>query len=334
MDRRRFLAATTALLPAAGCLGPGGQTGELGVAELPTVALSMAAVEDADVAAKVTYHEMSDEGRRLLGRVVEAGSLEVEWHQESPLHTDIPALHEGAVYRLSESVVDTRPAVDYGVKVDVPQETPDDAATGQFADLPAADRAVFEREGLADGDVVGVGTVVTYTPDQEAASALVPDPEYDYITWAGGETAEWVVEDRWETEQHRYRLSAERVASAAAYGRQVREAYAFELSGLSDAERDVVETAIADEHGFTVPAEQTPSPAVDSLVDRFRAREEVATNRDPGPGVSGTYVVRYDGSVYWTRLRVTEGDGTGTDGDGTGTDDDPTGTADARTIAF
>lgn len=315
MDRRRFLAATAALLPAAGCLGPGGPTGDLGGAEVPTMSLSMETVEDADVARRVTYNEMSDEDRRLLGRVVEAGPVEVGWYQEAPLYTDIPGLHEGAVYHLSESVVDTRPAVDYGVKVDVPQETPADATTVQFADLPAADRAVFEREGLADGDVVGVGTVVTYTPEEEAASVLVPDPEYDYITWAGGETAEWVVDDRWETEQHRYRLSADRVASAAAYGRQVREAYAFELSGLSDAERDVVETAIAEEHGYTVPAERTPSPAVDTLVDRFRTRDEVAANRDPGPGVSGTYVVRYDGGVYWTRLRAHESDPTGT-GDG------------------
>lgn len=315
MDRRRFLAATTALLPAAaGCASPVGEAADDGAAEIPTVALSMDAVDDADVARQVTYHEMSAEDRRLLGRVVEAGSLEVEWHHEAPLYTATPALHEGAVYRLSESVVDTRPAVEYGVKVDVPQATPDDAETVQFAALPAADRAVFERHGLAGGDVVGVGTVLTYTPEEEAASVLVPDPEYDYVDWADGGTAEWVVEDRWETEQHRYRLSAERVASAAAYGRRVREAYAFELSGLSDAEGDVVETAISEEHGFTVPAEQTPSPAVDGLTDRFRAHDEVAVNRDPDPGVSGTYVVRYEGRVYWTRLRAPESDPTGTDG--------------------
>jgi hypothetical protein len=313
MDRRRFLAATTALLPVAGCLGPGGQTGELGVAQMPTVSLSMEAVEDADVARKVTHHEMSDEERQLLDRVVEAGSLEVGWHQTSPLHTAVPTLHGGAVYRLSERVVDTRPAVEYGVKVDVPQETPDEAATVQFADLPAADQAVFERPGLAGGDLIGVGTVVTYTPGEEAASVLVPDPEYDYVDWADGGTAEWVVDDRWETEQHRYRLSADRVASAAAYGRQVRENYGFDLSGLSDAEGDVVETAIAEEHGYAVPAEETPSPAVDALVDRFREREEVAANRDPGPGVSGTYVVRYETSVYWTRLQAPEDTPTGSD---------------------
>lgn len=308
MHRRQVLASVTALLPAAaGCAGsPFGSESAAGVAALPTASLSMAAVADADVAAKVTQDELPDDRRALLARVVDDGPVTVGWHQEPPLHAERPLLHDGTVYRVSQSVVDSRPAVNYGVKVDVPQRTPGEAETVQFADLPAVDRAVFEREGFAGGDVVGVGTVFTYALEQEDASVLVPEPEYHYVDWADGETAAWVVDDRWETEQHRYQYGVERAVPAGEYGAGIREEYAFELSGLSDGERAVVGTAIDDEHGYTVATDATPSPAFDSLADRFRPHEEVAVNDEPSPGLSGRYLVRYDGAVYWTLLRAPE----------------------------
>lgn len=321
MHRRQVLASAAALLPAAaGCVASPGESADLGVAELPTATLSMEAVEDAAIAEKLTHSEMSDDERTLLDRVVEEGSVTVGWYQEPPLHTQLPLLHEGAVYRASRSVVERRPAIDYSVKIDIPQRTPDPASTVRFADLPAADRAVFEREGFASGEVVGVGTVLTYTPDEEAASVLVPDPEYDYISWESGETAEWVVDDSWETEQQRYRFAVERVAAASEYGAGIREEFAFAFGDLTDGERDIVESAVETEHGYTVEAEATPSPAFERLVDRFRRHEEVAVHDEPSPEVSGHYLVRHDGAVHWTRLRVYEtADDTTDDGRGTGT---------------
>lgn len=312
MHRRQVLAAAAALVPTAGCLGPGGGDGSLEMdVELPTASLSMVAVDDADIAAELTHHGMADDERELLARVVDEGSATVGWHQEPPLHTQLPVLHEGVVYRLSESIVERRPATNYSVKVDIPQQTPSPAETVQFADLPEADREVFEREGFADGDVVGVGTVFTYTPEQEAASVLVPDPQYDYVDWADGETAEWVVDGSRETEQKRYRFGAERVASASEYGAGIREEYAFELSDLTDTERDVVGTAIEREGGYTVETDATPSSGFERLVDRFRPHEQVAVHDDPDPGLSGRYLVRYDGTVYWTGLRMPEEGATG-----------------------
>lgn len=305
MHRRQFLASATALLSAAaGCVSSPGEEARMGVVEMPTATLSMTAVDDADLAAEFTHDEMGADERAILDRVVEEGETTVGWHHEPPLHADRPLLHDGVVYRVSTAVVDSRPAIDYSVKIDIPQRTPEPAATVQFADLPAADRAVFEREGFADGEVVGIGTVFTYTPEQETSSVLVPDPEYDYIRWADGETAEWVVDDSWETEQHRYRFAAERVATASEFGAGIREEYEFALPALPDAERDIVEEAIASEHGYTVPTEATPSPAFRALAERFRPHEEATPHGDPSPGLSGRYVVRYDGAVYWTGLRV------------------------------
>ena len=309
MHRRQVLAATAALLPAAaGCVGSPAGSGNLAdPLEMPTATLSMDAVGDAAVAAEFAHHELPDDERALLARVVDEGAATVGWYQEPPLHTGRPLLHEGVVHRLSRTVVERRPATNYAVKVDIPQTTPDEAATVRFGDLPAADRAVFEREGFAGGEVVGVGTVFTYTPGQEADSVLVPEPEYDYVAWSDGTTAEWVVDDSWTTEQRRYRYQAERVATASEYGAGIRREHAWTLEGLPAAEREIVRTAIEEEQGYTVASEATPSPAFESLVDRFRPHDEVAVHREPDPLVGGQYLVRHEGSVYWTELRVSDG---------------------------
>jgi len=63
-----------------------------------------------------------------------------------------------AVVELSKAVVDETPATTYSVKVDIVQDSVQEDEAIQFADLPEVDRAVFADKGLADGDVVGIGT--------------------------------------------------------------------------------------------------------------------------------------------------------------------------------
>jgi hypothetical protein len=300
MQRRRFLATAAALTVTAGCVDSPLDDGM--AAEAPTASLSMEAVSDAEVARKLVRGELPDEERAMVAEVVENETATFAWHQDPPVHTSRPVVHDGVVYDLSWTETDSRPVTNYAVKIDIPRTTPGPSETVRFADLPAADRAVFEREGFADAGPIGVGTTFTYTPDEVSASVLVPDPEYDYIAWEGGETAEWIVDDGWDGEQKRYRYEAERVATAAEYGADVRETYAFELSGLGDPERDVVEEAIDSEHGYTVPPDATPSPALARLVDRFREQDEVAVHDEPNPGPSGRYLVEYDGETYWTDL--------------------------------
>lgn len=310
---RRQVLASAALLPAAGCIGPLGGDGSRGMgAELPTASLAMEAVSDADVARKLTHHELPDDEREALDRILD-GERTTGWHLEPPVHTATPALHEGTVYRLSSAVVESKPATRYSVTVDVPDRTPAPDEGVQFEDLPAADREQFAALGLEDGGFVGFGTTFVYTPVEAEQSVLVPDTKYRYIRWDDGTTATWAVDDGWETELQRYRYEVERSVPASEYGAGVREAYAFELSGLADAERDVVETAIEDEHGYTVETEATPSPAFERLADRFQHHEEVAVHDEPSPGRSGRYLVRFDGRVYWTRLRVSERRATATD---------------------
>jgi hypothetical protein len=302
MLRRRFLATTAALSVTAGCINS--PLGDDLAAEVPTASLSMEAVDDAEIARTLAHGELPDEERAMVADVVENGTATFAWHQEPPVHTSRPVVHDGVVYDLSWTETDSRPVRNFSVKIDIPQTTPEPSETVRFADLPAADRAVFEREGFADAGPIGVGTTFTYTPEEVAESVLVPDPEYGYIRWEGGETAEWVVDDSWDARQKRYRYEAERMATATEYGADVRETYGFELSGLTDPERDIVRAAITSEHGYSVPAEATPSPALERLVDRFRVHDEVAVHEEsePDSGPSGDYVVDHDGTTYWTEL--------------------------------
>lgn len=325
--RRRQVLASASLLPVAGCLGlgPGGGNGSLDMAaELPTASLSMDAVTEADVARKLTHHEMSDDERTVLDRVVD-GQRTTGWHLEPPVHTSIPALHEGTVYRLSTTVADSKPATVYSVVVDVPDRTPAPDEVVTFDDLPAADRETFAARGLDDGGFVGFGTTFVYTPDEADQSVLVPDSEYGYIRWEDGTTASWAVDGSWETELKRYRYTAEGLGSADEYGGRIRDRYTFELSGLPTDERDIVGEAREAEDGYTVDTDATPSSAFESLVDRFRPHDEVAVHDDPDPDVSGSYLVRYEGAVYWTSLRLSS-DAEGSE-DGHATDDDPSETA-------
>lgn len=86
-----------------------------------------------------------------------------------------------------------------------------------------------------------------------------------------------------------YRYEAERVASTeAAFLEWLRSAYRWELAGLSDAEREIVEAA-AEDDGYTASDDE----AFRSLASKFFERP--ALERD---GETGEWLVRFDGEEY------------------------------------
>ena len=84
----------------------------------------------------------------------------------------------------------------------------------------------------------------------------------------------------------------------------MRERFSFELAGLPEAQQDIVETAITD-GPYVVDPDETPSDALVALANRFRSHEQAHGLDEDGEGdLSGTYLVRYQGDVYWTTLVV------------------------------
>ena len=307
--RRRGLLRTTAMsLPAilAGCISPGGLDRSNAVAEVPTARVELTPIADAKLPTKVLYSvrptDGDDETAQLFDQILDSGATTKATRPPLPEQQHIT--YQDGVYELSYDVVEETPATRYSVKVDIVTGSVTETEAIQFADLPTVDQDEFAAHGLADGEPVGIGTTFLYTDAESEQSVLVPESAYSYITWEDGTEAEWGVDDAYDTTLNTYQYTAEQVATAADYGQQMRERFAFELSGLPEAQRDIVETAITD-GPYVVGPDETPSDALVALTDRFRGQEQARGLDQDGEGdLSGTYLVRYRDTVYWTTLVV------------------------------
>ncbi|MDG5777935.1 hypothetical protein VB773_05315 [Haloarculaceae archaeon H-GB2-1] len=289
MRRRDVLTAGSALLlaPLAGCVHS-------------NAVLTMDEVTDAEIARRASSSGDDAEGEygRIVREAIENGSATVS-DQWVPFEPDRPVAYEGSYYQLSYEVTDstTRNAYDVSVDFDPPST---DGPTVAFADLPEVDRAVLSemlppREDAPENEGPDMGVVETYSPAEEEASELVPTTEYEYVSYEGTSYGITVEESRQVTVND-YRYTAERVAgSADEFGRQLRAEFLFTLSGLSRSEQDLVEKAI--EEGYYGGS---GSDAFRSLVEKFRPHEPVTGTVEEGGSIEANYLVRYEGTVYWT----------------------------------
>ncbi|WP_227356575.1 hypothetical protein [Haladaptatus salinisoli] len=307
MRRRALLASGTSVLATtvAGCTGLGlnpsaGSSSLVGTA--PAARLSMQAVTPAELPSKLLYAVQASEKARLLDRILDGGAA-VDGTRP-PLPADRHLLHDGTVYQLAHDVTARTPATRYSVKVDIVEGPVDESETVRFSDLPKVDRETFAEKGLANGETVGIGTAFLYTDAERNRSALVPESDYSVIRWKDGSRAKWVVDEAHSATVDTYQYTGERIAPAAEYGRRVRERFAFELSGLSEAQREIVTTAVEESH-YLVDSGETPPPALVSLARRFRRHEHPTALGEDGEGArNGAYLVRFDGTLYWTVLMV------------------------------
>jgi hypothetical protein len=309
MRRRALLANGTALLTSvAGCAeGTFGSDLAGSGAELPTARLSMEQSDDTALARRLCYsiesgNDAERKRPRLLRQLADEGVAEDRRTREL-LPAGRPICYDGTAYRLDYEITEETPATTFSVKLDIVTGKTPAGRTVQYADLPAVDRDVFRREGFADG-ISGIGTTLLYTREEVEGSALVPDSDIAIIEWANGERAEWHVDEGYETTLNTYRYTVESSRPTAELGRQLRERQTWTLSGLSEAEREVVETAVTEE-GYVVPPDEELPDAVRSLADRFRPRRQAhGPEETPESDLNGPYLVRYDGQVYYTVFSV------------------------------
>lgn len=303
MNRRSFLAAgaTLAIGTTGGCTG---------CAQMPTAWVSMEPVTDEEIAERATHSEdltPSNSRYRFVEPVVNDESVTDEG-TEPTVPQNHTVVFDGAVYRLTHEVVATEPATSYPFTLNpVDGEVADDE-TIRYDDLPEVDRQKFEERGLDDPGFLGFGSTILYTQDEREASLLVPDPNFSVIVWGDDTRGRWSVDDCYDTALKTYQYTSEVVhKSAAAYGAAIREEHALALSGLSAGEREIVREAIED--GYAVEPDGSPPDAFWHLAERFGGHDEYRRDgegSDDDTPVSGTYLVRYDGTVYWTRVRAPE----------------------------
>jgi hypothetical protein len=297
MRRRHLLAfALVALLPAlAGCS--------------PAGSLSMDPVDDEALADRASVPAPGDDpggappdarNREVatIRGAIENGSATIT-AQRPPLEPDLPFRSDGEFYNLSYEETGTQPGYDVGIEIDY-NSSDVDGDVVDYGDLPAVDRRAMRplldrpREGRQEGFDFGVGA--TYEGSEAESSVLVPDQGYEGIRYEGDVYRIGVDAD--EVTLTVYRYESTRVAeSPEEYATQLRDRYGFELSGLSDAEQSVVEESTND----TYYAEDDDDQAFDALVDRFRSHAPVTSDE-----FDGSWVVTYDGQLYWADLRYGE----------------------------
>lgn len=281
MRRRELLASGTALLSVAiaGC-------------GHPDVVLDLEEATSEDIADEVSMSlEPDEEEYGLVESAVENGSTTRRGRYELFDRTNTVRF-EGSVYDVSETRLGSSEVTVYEVQIDF---DPDDATPelGEiaFEDLPAVDRDhldVLTREFSPpeqDGPELGVD----YGTAEEAGdeSVFVPEPEYDVLVHDG--TRHRISVDSRTEPQTEYRYEVSMVAAdVETFADRIREQYLFELSGLSDAEREVVAEAIDG-------AYFQDDEAFQSVVEKIRAHEGLAVD-----DFYGTWLLAYEGVEYIT----------------------------------
>jgi hypothetical protein len=285
MRRRQLLAGGAALLPVplAGCAHP------------PNV-LDMSEATDQDIAdegARSPSPE-SDE-QAIIAEAAPNGTANVTG-RSPPLETDRPVAFEGRYYNVSVTRLGESESTRYAAEIEIDYDpgtvTPADGSIA-YESLPDVDREALgdmipPAEDRPTGDGYDFGRGYTYPENATDESVLIPEQQYDVVTYEGEQYRIRVQSEPADESEYRYDVSL--VAdTTAAFADLLRERYLFELSGLSEAEREVVETAIED--GYFEDA----TDAFRSVVARLLAH--------PGFEVTDSYgrwLVEYEDTEYIT----------------------------------
>ena len=289
--RRRLLplAGLLLLVLLAGCSAPG--------------SLSMEPVTDAELVDRASRSlDVIDHGSeggpdaeaRMLREAFENGTATID-SANAPVREGLPFEYDGAYYELSYAVVDEWTVTSVSFLVDYNATDPSGERIA-YEDLPAADRRAVDallppRDGRrVDGYEIGAST--RYNDSELEQSVLVPNERT--VVLYEGEGYQVAFDGTSEYTMETYRYTATRVANGSEeYAGDLEDEYRFTLSGLSDAEQEVVGAAIED--GYY--AEDRDDEAFRSLLDRFRRQNAIVHEES-----HGEWLVRYDGEVYWADL--------------------------------
>lgn len=288
--RRQHLFATVALLLLAllaGCGAPG--------------SIEMDPVTEADIADRASRSlerdgppTEPDSEARMLRSALENGTGTID-ATSPPVREGLPFEHDGAYYDLTWAVVDERTETMVSIEIDYNATDPSGERV-DYADLPAPDRraldALLPPRYERDTEGYDFGSATRYNDTELERSVLAPEQRYDVVVFEG-EAYPIRVDGTREVTVNTYRYTSTRVAdSTEEYAAALKDEHLFTLSGLSEAERSVVESAIEDDYYA-----EDDDEAFRSLLDRFRGHEPVVDEE-----AHGEWLVRYEGEVYWANV--------------------------------
>ncbi len=288
MERKAFAAlGLLALVVLAGCSATG--------------SLSMNTADDAEIAEAASRPVVVDspapDDREVVREAIEDGSGAAT-ATDPPVKRGLPLAYEDSYYEIDWNVTGTEPGTAFAVGVDL-NGTASADETVSFNELSERDRRLLgdllttmsEREPrLRPGPELAIPE--EYTTAETNKSVLLSG-EYSAVRY-NGTVYPFVLEERREVTLTRYRYTVSRAAnSTGAYAQQLRDEHLFRLSGLSEAERSVVNEAI----DGVYYAEDTDDESFRSIMDRFSAESAIEAD-----SYDGTWLVRYEGRVYTAEL--------------------------------
>ncbi|MFP4633098.1 MAG: hypothetical protein ACLFMT_06660 [Halobacteriales archaeon] len=247
---------------------------------------------DDDRVLRVSTRTVPDEQRDVFAEATENGSAVVEAARED-VSGDRAVEFEGRYYSVDSEVVGESTRTYYEVVLTLSDDDVDDAVA--YDDLPEADRDKLEAlvdRPTPDDDAERPPTVgVRYWEEETEDSALAPESEYPAVSH---EESTWTVdvEGPNELSEDDLRYSVQEIAASdAEMAESIRDEHVFELSGLSDDERDLVREAI-DEGYYGSSNDEFESVAL-------KIREHDAVRSDEW---GGDWIVEYEGDVYLVNL--------------------------------
>lgn len=279
--RRREVLASGATLLATSLAGCGH----------PPVVLDLEEATAVDIANEVSMTaDPGSEEYRVVQSALENGSATRRGRHEL-FDAGEPVRVDDAFYEVSETRLGSSDVTVYEVLVDLdPTEATPERGEITFEELPEADRQrleplISEEPPERDGYDVGVSYGIAEEVGNE--SVFVPEPEYDVVVHEG-DRLRVDVDSRTVTEtEYRYEVT-EVAPDVVTFADQIRAQYRFALTGLSDAEREVVEEAIDG-------AYFEDDEAFRSVVERIR-RHDGLNEED----FYGTWLLEYEGTEYLT----------------------------------
>jgi hypothetical protein len=240
-----------------------------------------------------TADEPIDIGRAVRS-AIENGSATAR-SQAERLEPGLPFRSDGRYYNVTSSVVNRQPGTFYRLGIDYNGTAPA-TATVAYSDLSARDRAILDTvlppKGVKNRPGSDWHLDATYTTSEHNQSVLFSEG-VDAVRYEGEVYPITVSERNPTTVLTRQYTATVVTTSTAAYAQQLRSNYVFPLGDLSDAERSVVTEAISDSYY----ADSDSDDAFARVLERFVRQTAIQQNE-----YRGTWLVRYDGTVYLAEL--------------------------------
>lgn len=306
LSRRTLLAGCAAGMTAglAGCADP-----DAAMFVEPASSATAIATE-----ATTTPNSRNADETTLVAETVAGGTNRTspDGHGNPPYQPGRPVRYNGSVYEIEWRETDQqRDRTEYIIPLTIYGADADRTPEITFEDLPAVDQEMLhflprlidhiqeanESEGIDASFPESSERQVWYPPADRETSVLVPEPDYETIGVDGHPVTVSVEPTTIPLDVFAY-TATKRAPSLEAFGRDIRSDHRFELTGLSDAERDFFAMVIDDGSFYKGAFDDVEDGVFEGVADRFVSQPALFMPYES----EGEWLTRYDGTDYWVRI--------------------------------